>query len=134
MRRQIRPFAALVLVGSLLLSTATVAAQGQTNDWARVTSLPSSSKLSVKLKNGKTINGDFRSASDTTLSLTAKNAPVEVKRDEVATIHEVTKKSATKAMLIGTGVGAGAEQRLVRLATQTMTMVLRSSIRRQRVC
>ena len=117
-----------------MLSTATVAAQGQTNDWARVTSLPSSSKLSVKLKNGKTINGDFRSASDTTLSLTAKNAPVEVKRDEVATIHEVTKKSATKAMLIGTGVGAGAEQRLVRLATQTMTMVLRSSIRRQRVC
>lgn len=32
---------------------------------------------------------------------------MEVKRDEVATIHEVTKKSATEAMLIGTGVGAG---------------------------
>jgi hypothetical protein len=62
----------------------------------------------VKLKTGKTINGEFRTASDTTLSLTAKNAPLEVRREEIATVHEVTKKSATKATLIGTGVGAGA--------------------------
>ena len=45
---------------------------------------------------------------DPTLSLTAKNAPLEVRRDEIATVHEVTKKSAAKATLIGTGVGAGA--------------------------
>jgi hypothetical protein len=61
-----------------------------------------------QLKTGKTINGEFRTASDTTLSLTAKNAPLEVRREEIATVHEVTKKSATKATLIGTGVGAGA--------------------------
>jgi membrane protein DedA with SNARE-associated domain len=37
-----------------------------------------------------------------------KNSPVEIKRDDVATVHEVVKKSsATKATLIGTGVGAG---------------------------
>ena len=105
-RRQ--PFAAFVLVVSLLLSPATVAAQDQTNSWSRVSSLAGGTKLSVKLKTGKTINGEFRTASDTTLSLTAKNAPLEVKRDEIATIHEVTKKSAAKATLIGTGVGAGA--------------------------
>ena len=108
MRTRLQSFAALVLVVSLLLSTATVAAQDQSDAWSRVSSLPGGTKLSVKLKTGKTINGEFRSASDTTLSLTAKNAPLDVRRDEIATIHEVTKKSAAKATLIGTGVGAGA--------------------------
>lgn len=105
---RLQPFAALVLVASLLLSAVTVTAQDQTDAWSRVTSLTAGTKLSVKLKTGKTINGDFRTASDTTLSLTAKNAPVEVRRDEIATVHEVRKKSATAATLIGTGVGAGA--------------------------
>jgi len=103
-----KPFVTFVLVASLLLSTVTVAAQGQTNDWSRVTSIASGSKLSVKLKNGKTVNGTFRSASDTALSLMVKNAPTELKREDVATVHEVIKKSATKATLIGMGVGAGA--------------------------
>ena len=103
---RLQPFAALVLVVSLMLSAVT--AQGPTDAWSRVTSISGGTKLSVKLKTGKTINGEFRSATDTTLSLTAKNAPVEIKRDEIATIHEVTKKSAAKATLIGTGVGAAA--------------------------
>jgi len=70
--------------------------------------LAAGTKLSVKLKNGKTLDGTFNSVSDNTLSLMIKNAPVETKREEVATVHEVIKKSATKATLIGTGVGAGA--------------------------
>lgn len=109
MRTLTRPFVAIVLTASLLLSAVTVAAQGQTNDWSKVTALSSGSNLSVKLKNGKTVNGTLSSVSDSTLSLTSKNAPVEIKRDDVRTIHEVVKKSsATKATLIGTGVGAGA--------------------------
>src|SRR5688572_4335757 len=109
---RLQPFANLVVVVSLLLSTGSLAAQTQATDngaaWSRVSSLSGGTKLSVKLKTGKTINGEFRTASDTSLSLTAKNAPLEVKRDEIATVHEVIKKSATKATLIGTGVGAGA--------------------------
>jgi hypothetical protein len=108
MRIRFRPFAALGLVVSLLLSAASVAAQDERDAWSRISSLSGGTKLSVKLKTGKTINGEFRSASDTTLSLTAKNAPLDVRREEIATVHEVTKKSATKATLIGTGVGAGA--------------------------
>ena len=109
MRNLSRPFIALVLTTSLLLSAVTVAAQGQTSDWSKVAALASGSNLSVKLKNGKTIKGTLNSVSDSTLSLTAKNAPVEIKREEVRTVHEVVKKSsATKATLIGTGVGAGA--------------------------
>lgn len=109
MRNLTRPFVAIALTASLLLSAVTVAAQGQANDWSKVAALSSGSNLSVKLKNGKTINGTLSSVSDSTLSLTAKNAPVEIKRDEVRSVHEVVKKSsATKATLIGTGVGAGA--------------------------
>ncbi|HEY0730682.1 MAG TPA: hypothetical protein VGD38_21530 [Pyrinomonadaceae bacterium] len=104
-----RPFVTFAVVASLLLSAVSVAAQGQTNDWSKVAALSSGSNLSVKLKSGKTVNGTLSSVTDSTISLTAKNAPVDIKRDDVRSVHEVVKKSsATKAALIGTGVGAGA--------------------------
>jgi hypothetical protein len=108
MRSKPQPFAVLFVVAIVLLSTVTATAQGQANSWSRVTSVATGSKLAVKLKNGKTVNGTFNNASDSTLSVMVKNSPVEVKREEVATVYEVVKKSsATKATLIGTGVGAG---------------------------
>lgn len=108
MLNKLRRFASLVLVSSLLLSAVTVAAQDQKNAWSRVTAIATGAKLSVKLRNGKTLNGTLNSASDSGLSLTVKNASQDVKRDEVASVYEVVnKKSATKATLIGTGVGAG---------------------------
>lgn len=108
MRSRSRQLVILVLVTSLLISTATVAAQNSVNDWSRVTALAAGSRLAVKLKNGKTLNGTLSSVTDSALSLMVKNASVETKREDVATVHEVIKKSATKATLIGTGVGAGA--------------------------
>ena len=108
MRSLPQPFAVLVVVATLLLATVTVMAQDQTNNWSRVKAVAAGTKLSVKLKNGKSVNGTFNNASDSTLSVMVKNSPVEIKRDDVATVHEVVKKSsATKATLIGTGVGAG---------------------------
>ena len=108
MRSLPQPFAVLVVVATLLLATVTVMAQDQTNNWSRVTAVAAGTKLAVKLKNGKTVNGTFNNASDRTLSVMVKNSPVEIKRDDVATVHEVVKKSsATKATLIGTAVGAG---------------------------
>jgi len=108
MRSLPQPFAVLVVVATLLLATVTVMAQDQMNNWSRVTAVAAGTKLAVKLKNGKTVNGTFNNASDSTLSVMVKNSPMEIKRDDVATVHEVVKKSsATKATLIGTGVGAG---------------------------
>ncbi|HEY8412209.1 MAG TPA: hypothetical protein VIK76_12430 [Pyrinomonadaceae bacterium] len=108
MRSLPQPFAVLVVVATLLLATVTVMAQDQTNNWSRVTAVAAGTKLAVKLKNGKSVNGTFNNASDSTLSVMVKNSPMEIKRDDVATVHEVVKKSsATKATLIGTGVGAG---------------------------
>jgi small nuclear ribonucleoprotein (snRNP)-like protein len=98
----------IILLTTILLSTMTVAAQGSVSDWSRLNSVAAGTKLSVKLKNGKTVDGKLSSVSDSALSLTVKNAPLELKREEVLTIHEVIKKSATKATLIGLGIGAGA--------------------------
>lgn len=46
--------------------------------------------------------------SDSALSLTVKDKSMEVKREDILTVYQVTKKSATKATLIGMGLGAGA--------------------------
>ena len=103
-----RPFVTLAIIASLLLSSVSVMAQGA-NDWSRVTALAGGSNLAVKLKNGKTHKGTLNSVSDSTLSLTVKNGPVEIKREDVRTIHEVVKKgSGAKGALIGSAVGAGA--------------------------
>lgn len=107
MRSKTTQFATVViLLTSILLLPVIVAAQ--TNDWSRLTSVASGSKLSVKLRNGKTVDGSFSSVSDTALTLMVKNVATEAKREDVISVYEVTKKSAAKATLIGLGAGAGA--------------------------
>ena len=109
MRRRPERFATvLLLLFSFFLSTVTVAAQSPNGNWSRLTSVAAGTKLSVKLKSGKTLNGTLNSISDTTMSLQVKNAPVEVKREDVRTVHELRNKSAGKAVLIGAAIGAGA--------------------------
>ena len=97
-----------MLLFSLLLSPVTLTAQTNLSDWSRLNAVALGSKLSVKLKDGKTVEGTLRSVSDSGLSLTVKNADRELRRDDVQTVHEISKKSAKKATLIGLGVGAGA--------------------------
>jgi hypothetical protein len=107
----------IVLVASFLLSSVTLSAAEDTkatkattaaNDWSRLSTVTSGSKLAVKLKNGKTVEGKLSGVSDTGLSLSVKGKPVDVKREDVLSVHQIIKKSATKATLIGLGVGAGA--------------------------
>ena len=98
----------IILLGSFLLSSITAGAQQNLSDWSRLNGLTAGSKLSVKLKSGKTVQGKLSNISDSSLTLTVKNAPTEIKREDVLTIHEVSKKSAGKSTLIGLGVGAGA--------------------------
>jgi small nuclear ribonucleoprotein (snRNP)-like protein len=97
----------VVLLLSFLLSPVTLVAQSGTNDWSRLSAVASGTRLSVKLKDGKKVEGTMRSVSDSSLSLTVKNAAKEIRREEVASVHEIAKKSAGKATLIGLGVGAG---------------------------
>ena len=96
-----------ILLFSLLLSPVTLMAQTTLSNWSRLNAVTMGSKLSVKLKDGKTVEGTLRSVSDSGLSLTVKNADRELRRDDVQTVHEISKKSVKKATLIGLGVGAG---------------------------
>ena len=109
MRISTRRFATIViLLTSLLLSPVTLMAQASISDWSRLNSVVTGSKLSVKLRNGKKIDGTLSNVTDTALTLMVKNTSTEVKRDEVRTVHQVGGNSATKATLIGMGLGAGA--------------------------
>ena len=109
MRIRTRQFATIViLLTSFLLSPVTLVGQVATNDWSRVTSVLAGNKLSVKLKDGKKIDGTFSSATDTSLTLLVKNASTDVKRDDIRTVHQVGGTSVTKSTLIGLGAGAGA--------------------------
>ena len=101
----------LVLAVCLLLSSVTVMAQeskSAVNDWSGLNSIASGSKLSVKLKNGQAVNGEFGRVTDVLLSLTVKGKSVELKREDVFSVYQIKKKSAAKSTLIGLGVGAGA--------------------------
>jgi small nuclear ribonucleoprotein (snRNP)-like protein len=109
MHHRTRRFAiSLILLSSFLLSTLTLSAQDNMSDWSRLNSLTSGSKLSVKLKDGKTVDGKLSSVSDSLLTLTVKNASMDLKREDVMSVHRVSKPSAAKSTLIGLGVGAGA--------------------------
>ena len=97
----------VVLLLAFLVSPVTLVAQTGTNEWSRLSAATSGTKLSVKLKDGKKVEGTFTSVSDTSLSLTVKNAAKEIRREDIASVHEVSKKGAGKATLIGAGIGAG---------------------------
>jgi hypothetical protein len=97
----------LALTLTLFLSAIPLQAQGNSNDWSRLSSIESGSKVVVKLKNGTSHEGKLNSVSDSSISLTVKGRSQDVKREEVLTVHRVSRKSAGKATLIGAGVGAG---------------------------
>ena len=102
----------LALLACILLPSLTLSAQGlkpaNVNDWSQLSTVVSGTRLSVKTKDGKTVEGKLNKISDTALSLTVKNKPVDLKREDVQSIYQLTKKSATKSTLIGLAVGGGA--------------------------
>ena len=100
----------LILVASLLLSPVVSAqnAPAATGDWSALKAIAAGSKLAVKLKSGKTVKGRLAGVTDDALSLSDKDKPADLKREDVQSVYRVRGKSATKATLIGMGVGAGA--------------------------
>ncbi|MFL6332404.1 MAG: hypothetical protein ACJ754_03585 [Pyrinomonadaceae bacterium] len=97
----------LALFASLLLSPA-VSAQTANGDWSALKAVETGSKLSVKLKSGKTVEGRLTGVNDDALSLSVKSKPADLKREDVQSVYQVRGKSAAKGALIGLGVGAGA--------------------------
>jgi hypothetical protein len=84
-----------------------VAAQQADSDWSRLNSIAAGSKLSAKLKDGKTMKGKLGHVSDTVLTLMVNNKSIDLNRDEISSVYQIINKSAAKSTLIGLGIGAG---------------------------
>lgn len=100
-----------VLMMSFVVPPVRLVAQNTTvttSDWSSLRAVTSGSKLSVRLKNGKTFDGSLSSVSDDTLTLSIKKSVQDLKRADILRVYQVTKNSDTKATLIGMAVGAGA--------------------------
>ena len=97
----------LLLIASMLMSPV-VSAQTATGDWSALKSVATGSKLSVKLRTGKTVEGRLTGVSDDALSLTVGGRPAELKAVEVLRVHRVGGSSAKKGALVGLAVGGGA--------------------------
>jgi len=95
------------LIIALFLSPIPITAQSGSGDWSRVTALSPGTKISLKLKNGKSVKGYLSSASESSISINTKNGQ-DIKKDDVQSVYVVSDKSAAKAALIGLSVGAGA--------------------------
>lgn len=108
--RSIRLTLLIILAASLLLPSVASAqdTSAPTNDWSALNTVTNGSKLVVKLKGGKSVEGKLGGVSDTALSLSVKGKPVDLKREDILSVYRIKGKSATKATLIGMGVGAGA--------------------------
>jgi hypothetical protein len=97
----------LVLAVSLLLSPA-ASAQTARGDWSAVKAVETGSKLSVKLKTGRTVEGRLAGVTDDSLSLSVGGGSAEIKPQEIQRVYRVGGSSAKSAALVGLAVGAGA--------------------------
>src|ERR1700749_2374654 len=92
----------LLLTAALLLPSVASAQNGSaSSDWGALNTVTSGSKLVVKTKDGRSFKGKLSGVSDAVLSLSVKDKPVELKRDDVQSVYRVGKNSATKGTLIG---------------------------------
>jgi hypothetical protein len=95
-------------------------AQNVSANWTTVTALQPLQKLIVELKSGKTVKGEFSSASDSGLTLIRGNKMENVDRTEIRKIYQDGGTSATKSTLIGTQSAEAEAPFLVRLPAGAM--------------
>ncbi|HEX7722766.1 MAG TPA: hypothetical protein VF397_11455 [Pyrinomonadaceae bacterium] len=98
--RRNRVVISLALLACLLLPSLTLRAQdlkpANVNDWSQLSTVVSGTRLSVKTKDGKLVEGKLNKISDTALSLTVKNKPVDLKREDVQSIYQLTRNLRRK--------------------------------------
>ena len=100
---------ALVVVTA---APAAFAQQPALGDWTAVKSLPNDEDISIQLKTGKRVRGEFLSATDNEVTITRKGKGESFARDLIARIERLERKAekgkyAAIGAAIGTGVGAG---------------------------
>lgn len=97
----------------VLVTVAPVAfAQQARGDWTAVQALAADADISIHLKTGKKVRGEFLSATDNELTITRKGKGESFAKDSIAQIERLERKAekgkyAAIGAGIGTGVGAG---------------------------
>lgn len=85
---------------------------GAISDWSAVRSVSPGEKLSVRLKDGKKMEGRLLSVSDAMLTMDRGNRSTDIDRQAVEKVYRLVPKSVGKAVgksaLIGAGIGFGA--------------------------
>jgi hypothetical protein len=105
-------------------------AQQARGDWTAVQSLPADADISIQLKTGKKVRGDFLSATDNELTITRKGKGESFAKDTIAQIERLERKAekgkyALIGAAIGTGVGGGsASRRHLRLRMTAMCTIV----------
>jgi len=97
-----------MLLAISLVCTPLVVGQQRSNDWNSVQAISAGAKLLIKLRDGKSSEGKFTSATDTSVQIERKGKVETLTRDSIFQIYEVKRKAEKgKFALIGAGIGAG---------------------------
>ncbi len=100
-----------LMIGACLFVTQApiVFAQTSLHSWAAVQAIAADERLTVKQKDGQTVEGKMIEATDSNLAISRGNKVVNIPRDSIQQIHHSTGKAAKgKWAAIGAGIGAGA--------------------------
>ena len=97
----------VVLLVLMANASIAVAQTVSTRDWESVRTLTAGERLSVRLKDGKKIEGTLRSVSDTLLVVDRGNATVDLNRDSIAKAYQVVPRSTARSIGKSTAMGAG---------------------------
>ena len=90
----------------MLMGGVTVSAQVGNNDWSRVESLSSNTRLVVEMQAGQSIKGKLLSATPSVLNISRDGRPIVLQQQDIARVYIANKGSRFKSALIGAGVGA----------------------------
>ena len=95
MRCKIVPFALALLV-VLYALPARAGAQAYGDTWVLVKTVPVGDTLTVKLKNGKSIDGEKQETTDEGLSLLRMGRVVEIKRADIRKVYQHTSDESSR--------------------------------------
>lgn len=63
--------------------------------------------MQVETKDGKRLKGKLTSASSTTLALTVNNKPIDLNKEDIQKIYQLSGGSRVTSALLGAAIGAG---------------------------
>jgi len=95
------------VVQVLLLACFTSAgAQSSPSDWNNVSTIARGSKLRVRLRTGKSIDGNLETVSGSELTLLVKSRQETLGRDNIRQVFLLSDKKSSKPIILGSIVGA----------------------------